>query len=212
MCAFDASNSVPMFLNTMLPLLFLAFTIIPVVEIALFIRIGGAIGLVPTVAVVLLTGFAGAVLAQSQGIRVMLEVQKALQEMRLPAGELVEGAIVLVGAATLLTPGFMTDALGLACLIPPSRKVLAAGLTRYLARRIRLAGDDRGGVSGGTDFGTAGNFAFRFGAVEPGKNHPEQAQASEATAARVQHPIGAPEPRTIDATFTVIDGGKDDDG
>ncbi len=197
----------------MLAWLFLAFTIVPVVEIALFIRIGSVIGLAPTVAVVLLTGFAGAVLARSQGIRVMLDIQEALHQMRLPTGELLEGAIVLVGAATLLTPGFMTDALGLACLLPPSRKAFAAVLGRWLARRIRLAEDGAGGISGGADFKTAGNFAFRFGGVRPGPARRDGAAASAPQPAAPEHierPIGAVKPRTIDATFTVIDGGKDE--
>jgi len=199
-----------MFQEHMLAWLFLAFTIVPVVEIALFIRIGGAIGLAPTVAVVLLTGFAGAVLARSQGVRVMLDIQKALHEMRLPTGELLEGAIVLVGAATLLTPGFMTDAVGLACLFPPTRKAFSAVLGRYLARRIKLAGDGAGGVTGGADFKTAGNFAFRFGGVRPGPAHPDHEAAKAAAPDHIERPIGAAKPRTIDATFTVIDGGKDD--
>jgi UPF0716 protein FxsA len=194
----------------MLLWLFLAFTLVPVIEIALFIRIGGLIGLVPTVVVVLLTGVAGATLARSQGIRVMLDIQKAVQEMRLPTSELLEAAIVLVGAATLLTPGFMTDALGLACLLPPSRKAFAAVLGRYLARRIRLAGDGSGGISGSATFRTAGNFGFRVGSVRPGPAHPDRESIPESPT-RQEHPIGRSEPRTIDATFTVIEGGKDRD-
>ncbi len=188
----------------MLLWLFLAFTLVPVVEIALFIRIGGLLGLPPTVAVVLLTGFAGAVLARAQGVRVMLEIQTALTEMRLPTAELLEGAIVLVGAATLLTPGFMTDAMGLACLLPPSRKAFAAVLGRYFARRIRLKGDGAGGLKGSANFKTAGDFAFRVGGVRPGPGHKEREAAKEV-------PVAPPKPRTIDATFTVLEGGKSDE-
>ena len=198
----------------MLLWLFLAFTLVPIVEIALFLRIGAAVGPIPTVAIVLLTGFAGAALARSQGIRVMLEIQTALTEMKLPAAELLEGAIVLVGAVTLLTPGFMTDAVGLACLLPPSRKALAAGLGKYLARRIRLAGDGSGGLSGAASFKTAGDFSFRVGGVRPGPSHPSGGNGPpDVLPDHDERPVNPKPtaPRTIDARFTVIDGGRDDD-
>ena len=101
--------------------LFLAFTLIPVIEIYLFIKIGGSIGALNTVILVILTAFAGAYLARMQGLQTMFKVQASLQQGIIPREELIDALLILVAGIVLLTPGFMTDAIGLLLLYPSTR-------------------------------------------------------------------------------------------
>ena len=101
--------------------LFLAFTLIPVIEIYLFIKIGGSISALNTVILVILTAFAGAYLARMQGLQTMFKVQASLQQGIIPREELIDALLILVAGIVLLTPGFMTDAIGLLLLYPSTR-------------------------------------------------------------------------------------------
>jgi UPF0716 protein FxsA len=105
----------------MLLKLFLAFTLIPALEIFLFIEIGKTIGTLNTFMVVILSGFLGAYLARMQGMQTMLKVRSNLDQGILPAEELVDALIIFAAGIVLLTPGFFTDAFGLLLLFPPSR-------------------------------------------------------------------------------------------
>ena len=105
----------------MLLKLFLAFTLIPVIEIYLFIEIGGSIGALNTVALVIITGFAGAYLARMQGLQTMFKVQTSLQQGIIPKEELIDALLIFVAGIVLLTPGFLTDAFGLLLLYPDTR-------------------------------------------------------------------------------------------
>ena len=116
--------------------LLLLFTIVPVVELALLIRIGGHIGVAPTVALVLLTGAAGAWLARSQGILALRRLQRELASASFPGEEIFDGVLILAGGLLLLTPGFITDLIGFAALIPGSRHLLKSFLKREVHRRI----------------------------------------------------------------------------
>jgi len=181
------------------PLLVLAFTLVPAIEIALFIRIGGSIGAAATLAVVLFTGIAGASLARSQGFRVLQDSQKALQEGRVPTDELLEGGLVLFGGALLLTPGFLTDFLGLACLLPGTRKIGAALLKRLLGRRLKTQQDGTFEVKG---------WSVNVGGVQPGAA--SQSKEPSSSASEIMDRGRTPSargtaPRTIDATFDVLD-------
>jgi len=111
-----------------MPILFLLFVLVPVIEIALFIQVGGFLGLVPTLIIVIGTAALGTWLLRQQGLSTLARARSRLDSGELPATQLIEGAILLVGGALLLTPGFMTDAVGFACLVPPSRRWLAAQL------------------------------------------------------------------------------------
>jgi len=104
---------------------FIAFLIIPFVEIYLLLQIGGIVGVFPTIALVVLTAIIGAGLLRQQGLATWQRFQDNLAKGTLPAYEMVEGPILLVGGALLLTPGFFTDVIGFACLIPPMRKKIA---------------------------------------------------------------------------------------
>ncbi len=117
-------------------LLFFLFIGVPLIEIALFIRVGGAIGLGWTLAIVVLTAFAGARLIRAQGALAMRDLRRSFHEMRDPAEPLAHGAMILLAGALLLTPGFFTDTLGLALLIPPIRRAIL----RQLGRHVRVQG------------------------------------------------------------------------
>ena len=105
----------------MLLRLFLLFTLVPAAEIFLFIEIGKRIGTANTFALVLLTGFAGAWLARMQGLATIVRVRSNIEQGIMPAEELVDAVIILGAGMVLLTPGFLTDAVGLLLLFPPTR-------------------------------------------------------------------------------------------
>ncbi|MBI6629486.1 FxsA family protein [Pontibaca salina] len=112
--------------------LFLAFVLVPILEIALFIQVGGVIGLWPTLAIVVLTAFAGTWLVRSQGQQEMNRLRKSLSDLNDPTEPLAHGAMVLLAGVLLLTPGFFTDAIGLLLLMPPVR----VAVFRWLRARM----------------------------------------------------------------------------
>ncbi|MDF1716561.1 MAG: FxsA family protein [Antarcticimicrobium sp.] len=124
--------------------LFLAFLAVPLIEIALFIQVGGLIGLWPTLAVVVLTAMLGTWLVRTQGRTALGQLQRAFSELNDPTEPLAHGAMILVAGALLLTPGFFTDALGFALLMPPVR----VAVFRHLRRRVTVARFDMGGSAG----------------------------------------------------------------
>lgn len=104
--------------------LFLLFLLVPLIEIALFVQIGGAIGLPTTLAIVILTAIAGTYLVRSQGLAVLSQLQGRLSEMKDPTEPLAHGAMILFSGALLLTPGFFTDVVGLSFMIPAVRRTV----------------------------------------------------------------------------------------
>lgn len=117
-------------------LLFL-FIVIPLIELAILVRIGGWIGVWPTIGLVLLTGALGAALARSQGARVLHDIRYDLSQGRMPAARLLDGFMILVGGLLLLTPGILGDIFGLILLLPPTRAAFKRMLRRRLERMIR---------------------------------------------------------------------------
>ncbi|WP_020039463.1 FxsA family protein [Salipiger mucosus] len=115
--------------------LFLAFLAVPLIEIALFIQVGGLIGLWPTLGVVVLTAILGTWLVRSQGLKAMGDLQSAFSRLEDPSAPLAHGAMILLSGALLLTPGFFTDAVGFALLSPQVR----TGLIRYLSKRVTVS-------------------------------------------------------------------------
>ena len=112
------------------PLFAVAFFLVPLLEIYLLIKVGGLIGAWPTVALVVLTAVIGGVLLRQQGLSTLMRVQSTMARGQVPAMELLEGAVLLVGGALLLTPGFFTDAVGFLCLLPPTRRAFVQTLLR----------------------------------------------------------------------------------
>lgn len=119
-------------------LLVLVFIVVPLVELALIIAVGDLIGLWPTVALLLIDSLIGAWLVRREGLRAWQRFRGALAAARVPTDEVVEGALVLFGGALLLTPGFATDAAGLALLIPPTRALVASAIKRQMGSRIMV--------------------------------------------------------------------------
>ncbi len=118
--------------------LLLLFTILPLIELFVLVHLGQVMGLGPTIALVLLTGALGAWLARQQGLRTLGRLRADLAAGRLPAEALVEGVLILLAGAVLLTPGLLTDLAGFAILTPPIR----SGFRRWLSKRWsgRLSG------------------------------------------------------------------------
>ncbi|MCK9635149.1 MAG: FxsA family protein [Methylobacter tundripaludum] len=106
-------------------ILFLVVLIIPFAEIYLLIQVGGIIGAFPTILLVVFTAVLGAWLLRQQGFSTFQRFQESLAQGVIPAYEMIEGPIILVGGALLLTPGFITDIIGFACLIPSLRRKIA---------------------------------------------------------------------------------------
>ena len=101
--------------------LFLAFTLVPFIEIYLLIKIGGQIGAFNTILIVILTGLLGASLARLEGMKTMTKVRDSLNRGDLPAEEMLDAMLIFVAGVVLLTPGFITDLTGLALLVPKAR-------------------------------------------------------------------------------------------
>lgn len=115
-------------------LIFLVFTVVPLIEIACFILIGNAIGLWPTLAGVLITAVAGSILLRMQGIALYREIRETIGRGRLPTRALGDAMMVGIAGALLLAPGYFTDLIGILLLIPPVRGVIY----RFLASRITV--------------------------------------------------------------------------
>lgn len=116
--------------------LFLLFTIIPVIELTILIKIGTLIGTLNTVLLVLFTAMAGAYLVRMEGMGVIYRFQQNMQEGRFPAEEILDGAMILVAGALLVTPGVATDIIGFLLVFPSSRRMIKISLRRYIERRI----------------------------------------------------------------------------
>ena len=124
----------------MLAVLFLVviFILVPIAEIYVIIKVGETIGLVPTVVLLLADAILGSMLLRYQGRAAWIRFNRALAEGRLPHKEVFDGVLVIMGGALLLTPGFLTDILGLILLIPPSRALVRAMSSRFVRRRLSL--------------------------------------------------------------------------
>jgi UPF0716 protein FxsA len=116
--------------------LFLIFTLVPVVELALLIKVGTLIGTLNTVVLVIGTALAGAFLVRLEGINVIYRFQRNLAEGIFPAEEIFDGALLLVAGAVLITPGFLTDILGLLIVLAPSREVFKGLIRRYVEKNF----------------------------------------------------------------------------
>ena len=141
---------------------FLLFIIIPIVEMWVLIEVGSKIGALNTILLVFLTAVVGLTLLRQQGLQTLLKVNQRMEQGQLPAAEILEGIMLAVGGALLLTPGFITDAIGFACLIPFSRKALVAGLLR---QGVIMAAYGRGATFDGS---------FQQSAHQTGQSSAEQ--------------------------------------
>ena len=118
----------------MLFYLIILFTAIPLIELALLIKVGQHIGAMNTVMIVLITGMIGAVMARMEGLKVLFRMQTELNYGRMPADSLFDGALILVGGILLITPGLMTDGIGFLMLFPLTRFYIKEMIRRRLRR------------------------------------------------------------------------------
>ncbi|WP_417335693.1 FxsA family protein [Halobacteriovorax marinus] len=159
----------------MFPILVLLFTVIPAIEIYLLFSIGAQIGGLNTLAVVILTGIVGASLAKSQGLAILASIQNDLNRGSLPTNQLMHGLLVFGGGLLLLTPGFLTDIMGICMVFPGTRHILTAFLKGYFEKAIK---------SGNIKFGAS---SFGGGFSYQSKSNPfEQEQFSKRTNREVE--------------------------
>lgn len=115
------------------PILVALFIGIPLIEIYLFIQVGGMIGALATVVLVIVTALLGISLLRSQGFHTMAKFQREVATGQLPTTTMLEGVALILGGALLLTPGFLTDAVGFLCLIPFTRKTIIAWVIKNMS-------------------------------------------------------------------------------
>ncbi len=141
-----------------LPLLIFFFIVVPIAELYVIIQVGQAIGAVPTIALLILDSVLGAMLLRHQGRSAYRRFDAALAAGRAPGREVADGALIVFGGALLLTPGFLTDILGVLLLLPPTRAVIRALLLRHFTSKLvmTVAGGPRSRRAARQDFDVEG--------------------------------------------------------
>ncbi|MQA88347.1 MAG: FxsA family protein [Streptosporangiales bacterium] len=147
--------------------LFVAFVVVPVVEIYVIVKVGGFLGVLPTVGLLLAVSLFGAWLVRREGRRAWRALQQAVNYGQLPGRELADAALVLVGGALLLTPGFVTDAVGFCLVLPPTRPLVRRLLFALAARRARVLAARSQEHAGGGEYGA--NYGRNDGNVVRGE-------------------------------------------
>lgn len=122
----------------MLLFLLVLFVVLPIVELYVIAQVAHVIHVLPTIGLLLLVSFAGAALVKREGIRTWTAFRTAVGEGRVPAKETADGALVILGGALLLTPGFVTDVFGLVFVLPPTRALVRRALTGLVRRRFTV--------------------------------------------------------------------------
>lgn len=133
-------------------LILLAFILVPLAEIAVFIQVGDAIGLWPTLGTIVATAVLGTVVLRAQGVAVLARARQSMDQGIAPVREVIHGACLLFAGALLLTPGFITDAIGFLLFVPAMRDAVA----RFIGRRVRAVHARQAGRPGTGGQGTAG--------------------------------------------------------
>src|SRR3954462_4398136 len=128
-----------------MPLLIILFIVVPIAELYVILKVGDLIGILPTVALLVADSLLGAWLMRSQGRVVWRRFQQTMEAGRLPHREVLDGVLVIFGGAFLITPGFLTDIVGVLLLLPPTRALFRRLVQRRLGRRaVAAAADGRG--------------------------------------------------------------------
>jgi UPF0716 protein FxsA len=139
----------------MLALLLLLFIAVPIIELAVILQVGDWIGFWPTIGLLVLDSILGALLMRSQGRAAWRRFNEAISSGRAPAREVIDGVLVIFGGALLLTPGFVTDIVGISFLLPPTRALIRRLLVRRFASRM-VVSTFGGGAGRFRDAGTRG--------------------------------------------------------
>tara|TARA_Y100000996_G_scaffold91082_1_gene64104 strand:+ start:138 stop:497 length:360 start_codon:yes stop_codon:yes gene_type:complete len=117
--------------------IFLLFIIVPIIEISIFITIGSNIGILNTIAIIIITALVGIFLVRRQGIKLLFDAQRNLSQGVMPAEEIKGGIFLLISGLLLITPGFFTDCIGFAVFIKPIQNYIAIRAKKYFQSRIR---------------------------------------------------------------------------
>jgi UPF0716 protein FxsA len=138
--------------------LIVVFILLPLAELYVILKVGDLIGILPTLALLVADSLLGAWLLRSQGRTVWRRFQTTMQSGRIPHREVFDGAMVIFGGAFLITPGFITDVIGVILLLPPTRSLVRRWLIRRGGRMfgISIAGGRRGATFNGQDFDVEG--------------------------------------------------------
>jgi len=160
-------------------LVVVAFVVVPLAELWVILSVGDAIGVLPTILILLADSVLGALLLRAQGRGAWRRFVEALRFARIPSHELADGLLLVVGGALLLTPGFLTDTVGVLLLVPPSRAVVRRGLERAVARRMAA------GLAG-----AAGGTAWRARTPQSGRS-PDGGQVYDVDGQSVEQENGA---------------------
>ncbi|HEX9991607.1 MAG TPA: FxsA family protein [Acidimicrobiales bacterium] len=120
----------------MIVLLGLLFLVVPIAELAVILQVAHGIGVLNTIAVLVLVSVVGAWLVKREGVGVLRRLQRSVDRGQLPHRELVDGGLILLAGALLITPGFLSDVLGVVLLLPPTRAVVRAAVLARVRRRV----------------------------------------------------------------------------
>jgi UPF0716 protein FxsA len=145
--------------------LVILFIVVPILELWLIIEIGGAIGVMPTLALLLADALLGSLLLRHQGRGAWQRFNQALAERRFPGKEVADGLLIAIGGTLLLAPGFITDIVGLLFLIPPTRAIVRGLLKRIAGKRILVMGGPAGAAYGAA---SAGSRAYGYAKRDEG--------------------------------------------
>tara|TARA_A200000159_G_scaffold89755_3_gene83255 strand:- start:48019 stop:48576 length:558 start_codon:yes stop_codon:yes gene_type:complete len=132
-----------------LRVLFILFAVLPILEIALLVNVGSIIGGWNTIGIVILTAFIGSYFVKREGISTLQTAQAKMQRNEMPGKELVEGLMLVVAGVLLVTPGFITDILGFMFVLPGTRHLLAAQVSKHMKMRVVMPGAGAGGAGPG---------------------------------------------------------------
>lgn len=168
----------------MLLRLFLLFTVVPLLELILLIEIGGAIGVGPTIGLVLLTGAAGAWMARREGLLSWINVQREMAAGRFPGGELLHSLFILLAGVVLITPGVITDLVGMLLLVRPLRKRLIE----------RMRGRFEAQLSQGGAAARPGFFVWTAGMGAPGRGSTGRGESEAPFIERAEDSAEAADP------------------
>ncbi|NND92184.1 MAG: FxsA family protein [Granulosicoccus sp.] len=201
-----------------MPYALLLFVLMPIVEIALLLRVGDAIGWLPTLAIVVLTAVLGTTMLRQQGLATLNIARQRLDAGEMPAQQMLEGVLLMVGGVLLLTPGFVTDAFGFACLLPASRQWIARRIaSRSIISMSSITGfgvSGRGTGRGPTERGptdapfAGGGTTVGSGSTDAARKSPTRDTADIAAGGRPQPPSSAASPpsgEVFDSDFKRLD-------
>jgi UPF0716 protein FxsA len=163
-------------------LLVILFIVVPIAELYVIIQVGQWIGLWPTLALLLADALLGSMLLKHQGRSAWRRFNEALAQRRFPGKEVADGVLIVIGGTLLLTPGFLTDIVGLFLLIPPTRAIARRLLRRFSVGRFTVVGMPGGGGFGGAARGGSGprpHYDYEATAEEVPRNDDDQGSRSK---------------------------------